>query len=125
MEVYGQVCSMQENDPTSCKSLLGADTTAVCGTVYDVAGVSPFTHDGVREMEDINFAIPTFDSFSHAFVTIFQVLTLEGWSTLLYNYQDAGDTVSATIFFSCVVMIGALFSMNLFLASIMESFSKQ
>ena len=93
--------------------------------MYEAAGVSPFEYDGVRGIEEINFAIPTFDSFSHALVTIFQVLTLEGWSTLLYNYQDAGDTVSSTIFFSCVVMIGALFSMNLFLASIMESFSKQ
>ena len=105
--------------------MLGEATLSVCGTVFEAAGVDPMVYDGVRDMELIDFAIPTFDSFTAGLITIFQVLTLEGWSKLLYNYMDAGETISATIFFSCVVIIGAFFTLNLFLASIMESFAKQ
>ena len=31
--------------------------------------------------------------------TIMQVLTLEGWSDLTYNYSDANDPVMSVIFF--------------------------
>ena len=43
---------------------------------------------------------------------------------MLYNYEDAGDAASSIVFFALVVIFGAFFSVNLFLASIMESFAK-
>jgi hypothetical protein len=47
--------------------------------------------------------------------TIFQVLTLEGWADLTYNYSDANDPTIAVIFFVSIVIMGAFFSMNLVL----------
>jgi hypothetical protein len=54
--------------------------------------------------------------------TIFQVLTLEGWSDLTYNYSDANDPTIAVIFFVGIVVMGAMFAMNLVLGQVMESF---
>ena len=47
--------------------------------------------------------------------TIFQVLTLEGWSDLTYNYSDANDPTIAVMFFVGIVVMGAFFAMNLVL----------
>jgi len=54
--------------------------------------------------------------------TIFQVLTLEGWADLTYNYSDANDPTIAVIFFVGIVVMGAMFAMNLVLGQVMESF---
>lgn len=56
--------------------------------------------------------------------TIMQVLTLEGWSDLTYNYSDASDPVISVIFFIGIVLLGAFFAMNLVLGQIMESFAE-
>ena len=57
--------------------------------------------------------------------TIFQVLTLEGWVDLTYNYSDANDPTIAVIFFVGIVSLGAFFAMNLVLGAVMESFYDQ
>jgi hypothetical protein len=54
--------------------------------------------------------------------TIFQVLTLEGWSDLTYNFSDANDPTISVIFFVGIVVMGAMFAMNLVLGQVMESF---
>ena len=54
-----------------------------------------------------------------------QVLTLEGWVDLTYNYSDANDPVISVIFFVGIVLLGAFFAMNLVLGQIMESFAEQ
>ena len=57
--------------------------------------------------------------------TIMQVLTLEGWSDLTYNYSDANDPVMSVIFFVGIVLLGAFFAMNLVLGQIMDSFAEE
>lgn len=71
------------------------------------------------------FGIPGFDNVGQAFLTVFQILTLESWVLLMYNYQDAGDSAISVIFFVLVVLLGAFFTMNLVLAIIVDSFSSQ
>ena len=104
-------------------SICGANAT--CGAIFESYGQDPLIYDDVRNLKAISYGIPNFDSFPQALVTVFQVLTLEGWSSMLYNYEDAGDAASSIVFFALVVIFGAFFSVNLFLASIMESFAKQ
>ena len=54
-----------------------------------------------------------------------QVLTLEGWSDLTYNYSDANDPTISVIFFVGIVLMGAFYAMNLVLGQIMEKFAEQ
>jgi hypothetical protein len=70
------------------------------------------------------FGIPSFDHFGHACVTIFQVLTLESWSYLMYNYTDSSGPITTVIFFVFIVILGSFFTMNLFLAMIMDKFQE-
>jgi hypothetical protein len=64
-----------------------------------------------------------FDNFGVALLSIFRLLTLEGWSGVMYNYMDA-DGIFAAFYFPIIIIIGSFFLLNLFLAVIMESFSE-
>ena len=58
----------------------------VCGDVYRDYGLDPYKVDDVTNNEIIQYNITGFDNFIKALVTVFQVITLEGWSQLMYNY---------------------------------------
>ena len=66
------------------------------------------------------YGIPGFDNVAQGFLTIFQILTLESWVNLMYNYSDAGTSAISVIFFLLVVLLGAFFTMNLVLATIVD-----
>ena len=68
------------------------------------------------------YGIPGFDNVGQALITIFQILTLESWVYLMYNYSDTGMAEISVIFFVLVVLLGAFFTMNLVLAIIVDSF---
>lgn len=44
---------------------------AVCGTVFEAAGLNPNDVDGISDIELIMFGIPGFDNVAHGFLTIF------------------------------------------------------
>lgn len=56
-------------------------------------------------------------------MSIFRVITLEGWSNVMYNYID-GVGITAGIYFPFCVLIGSFFLLKLFLAVIMQTFSE-
>ena len=111
-------------DDASCKTF-NPDGVGKCGTVYEAAGLDPLIYDDIINNELVMFGIPGFDQFGQALITIFQVLTLESWSYLAYNYSDASDPTISIIFFTLVVVFGSFFTMNLVLAQIMDSFVQQ
>ena len=79
----------------------------------------------MREIELINFDITNFNNVFNAFLTIFQVITLEGWSQLMYNYQDTVSYTTSSIYFVLIVIIGAFTTLNLILAAIMHSYLQE
>lgn len=107
-----------------CLRMTG-DETSRCGSVYDEAGVDPIKYDDVRNNELIMYGIPNFDNIGHSLVSIFQVLSLESWVYMMYNYSDSSGGTISVIFFILVVVLGAFFTMNLVLAQIMDAFEQQ
>ena len=107
-----------------CKEAFPDATVNLCATVYEHYGVDPDEYDGIRDIELIMYGIPGFDNVMQGFLTIFQILTLESWVYLMYNYTDAGSGAISVIFFILVVLLGAFFTMNLVLAIIVDSFDK-
>jgi hypothetical protein len=79
-------------------------------------------NDGVYDDSGSNFGIATFDNMILGFVTVFQMVTLEGWSDIMYNLIDASVPAIAVIYCTLVVVIGSFFLLNVVLAVIMESF---
>ena len=95
---------------------------SICGAVYDKYGLDPAEYDGVKDMELLMYDIPGFNNVGQAFLTIFQILTLESWVNLMYNYSDASGSALSTIFFILVILIGTFFTMNLLIATIVEAY---
>eukprot|EP00898_Chlorokybus_atmophyticus_P002951 jgi/Chlat1/3657/Chrsp238S03650 len=73
----------------------------------------------VRGFDNPNFGITNFDNLLSAFLVIFQLVTLSGWTDLMYKAQDA--TVGwAAIYFVIVVFFGAFVVLNLVTAVMTE-----
>lgn len=105
-----------------CARQVSEGAVAKCGNIYNEYGLDPAVYDNVGENELIFFDIVNFNNFGRAGLLIFQVLTMEGWAMLMYNFMDGQGSVIAGVFFIGVVILGAFVSMNLFLAQIMHSF---
>jgi hypothetical protein len=54
---------------------------------------------------------------------VFQLITLDSWSVILYNLQDWNAINSVPAFF-CIslILLGSFFLLNLLLAVVMESY---
>jgi hypothetical protein len=70
------------------------------------------------------YGMQSFNNLVISLSTIFLSLTLEAWVFNMYNMMDAGQEISAPIYFLLIVIFGSFFLMNLILAAIMDSFSK-
>ena len=88
-----------------------------CGSLWETYDLNPRKYDQVFDNELIFYGIPGFDNFLQAFVTVFQICTLEGWSYLMYNYLDSSDyPIVVYIFFPLCIITGSFFVLNLILA---------
>ncbi|XP_036335354.1 muscle calcium channel subunit alpha-1 isoform X1 [Rhagoletis pomonella] len=72
-----------------------------------------------------NYGITNFDNFGLAMLTVFQCVTLEGWTDVLYDIQDAMGSTWQWIYFVSMVILGAFFVMNLILGVLSGEFSKE
>ncbi|DAZ94512.1 TPA: hypothetical protein N0F65_011865 [Lagenidium giganteum] len=63
-----------------------------------------------------------FDTILVAFVTVFQIITLDNWNNILYDGVRGNGFGAAAYFFSLVIM-GNFILMNLFLALLLDNFS--
>ena len=72
----------------------------------------------------IHYNTINFNNLGNAISTIFEALTLEGWSTQMYFLIDAGIAQLSIGFYLLLVIFGSYFILNLILAVIMGSFTK-
>ncbi|XP_070075567.1 voltage-dependent calcium channel type D subunit alpha-1 isoform X1 [Drosophila takahashii] len=72
-----------------------------------------------------NDGITNFDNFGLAMLTVFQCVTLEGWTDVLYSIQDAMGSDWQWMYFISMVILGAFFVMNLILGVLSGEFSKE
>ncbi|XP_015123750.1 muscle calcium channel subunit alpha-1 [Diachasma alloeum] len=75
--------------------------------------------------EGPNYGITNFDNFGLAMLTVFQCITLEGWTDVLYDIEDAMGSTWQWIYFVSMVILGAFFVMNLILGVLSGEFSKE
>ncbi|KAG5668929.1 hypothetical protein PVAND_016838 [Polypedilum vanderplanki] len=75
--------------------------------------------------EGPNDGITNFDNFGLAMLTVFQCITLEGWTDVMYSIQDAMGSSWQWIYFVSMVILGAFFVMNLILGVLSGEFSKE
>ena len=96
---------------------------AICGSVWDKAGLDPVEYDDVNDNLTILYGIPSFDNVIDAYTTVIQIVTMESWVYTMYLFADTGMRYWALIYFSVLIIIGNFFVINLFLAQIVEKFT--
>ncbi|XP_071569183.1 ca[2+]-channel protein alpha[[1]] subunit D isoform X5 [Temnothorax nylanderi] len=92
---------------------------------YQCSRVGPDYECSKRYWEGPNNGITNFDNFGLAMLTVFQCITLEGWTEVLYNIEDAMGSSWQWIYFISMVILGAFFVMNLILGVLSGEFSKE
>ncbi|XP_020280944.1 muscle calcium channel subunit alpha-1 isoform X8 [Pseudomyrmex gracilis] len=92
---------------------------------YQCSRISPEYYCSNQFWEGPNFGITNFDNFGLAMLTVFQCVTLEGWTDVLYNIEDAMGSTWQWIYFISMVILGAFFVMNLILGVLSGEFSKE
>lgn len=74
------------------------------------------TPQAATYVDSLNWGYTNFDNFAVAFLSVFQCITMEGWTEVMYQLMDGYSAVGAACYFSVLILIGSLFAMNLLLA---------
>ncbi|XP_029395077.1 voltage-dependent R-type calcium channel subunit alpha-1E isoform X4 [Mus pahari] len=72
-----------------------------------------------------NDGITQFDNILFAVLTVFQCITMEGWTTVLYNTNDALGATWNWLYFIPLIIIGSFFVLNLVLGVLSGEFAKE
>jgi len=73
--------------------------------------------------ENPNFGATHFDNIGGSILTLFQVMTYEGWTTTMYMLQDT-TSFWVVIYFIVVIFVGPIFTIQLFLVVISNKFAE-
>uniref|UniRef100_A0A8C4T5T1 Voltage-dependent P/Q-type calcium channel subunit alpha-1A n=1 Tax=Erpetoichthys calabaricus TaxID=27687 RepID=A0A8C4T5T1_ERPCA len=72
-----------------------------------------------------NYGITQFDNILFAVLTVFQCITMEGWTELLYYSNDASGSAWNWLYFIPLIIIGSFFMLNLVLGVLSGEFAKE
>ncbi|XP_022652390.1 voltage-dependent calcium channel type A subunit alpha-1-like isoform X3 [Varroa destructor] len=72
-----------------------------------------------------NYGITSFDNIFFAMLTVFQCITMEGWTQMLYWTNDAMGNAFNWIYFVPLIIIGSFFMLNLVLGVLSGEFAKE
>jgi len=74
---------------------------------------------------DLNFGYSNFDHVGVAWTTLFQAVTMEGWTDIMYMCMDSDLPVVAITLFVLLFMIGSMLVLNLVLGVITDTISDE
>ena len=63
-------------------------------------------NDGIYDDPYIQYGINSYDNILKAFFGVFQVLTVEDWTPLMYNLADGYSQFIAKAYFCLIVIFG-------------------
>ncbi|UJR21745.1 hypothetical protein I4U23_024820 [Adineta vaga] len=72
-----------------------------------------------------NRGITSFDNIGFAMLTVFQCITMEGWTQVLYWTNDAVGTLFNWLYFVPLIILGSFFMLNLVLGVLSGEFAKE
>ncbi|VDN55695.1 unnamed protein product [Dracunculus medinensis] len=112
---------------------LAQHTPSPCGFASSAFHCQPNGHyEGVQwictsntSWQGPNNGITNFDNFGLAMLTVFQCVSLEGWTDVMYWVNDAVGREWPWIYFVTLVILGSFFVLNLVLGVLSGEFSKE
>ncbi|KFO24422.1 Voltage-dependent L-type calcium channel subunit alpha-1S [Fukomys damarensis] len=72
-----------------------------------------------------NHGITHFDNFGFSMLTVYQCITMEGWTDVLYWVNDAIGKEWPWIYFVTLILLGSFFILNLVLGVLSGEFTKE
>jgi hypothetical protein len=75
------------------------------------------------DINDLNYGITNFDNIANAFLTIFQCITMEGWTKIMNIYQDVYIGGLVVVYFLLCIIICAVFLLNLTIAVMLMEYA--
>ncbi|XP_050452304.1 voltage-dependent calcium channel type A subunit alpha-1 isoform X4 [Cataglyphis hispanica] len=75
--------------------------------------------------EGPNAGITSFDNIGFAMLTVFQCITMEGWTAILYWTNDALGSYFNWVYFIPLIVLGSFFMLNLVLGVLSGEFAKE
>ncbi|XP_016422267.1 voltage-dependent P/Q-type calcium channel subunit alpha-1A-like [Sinocyclocheilus rhinocerous] len=72
-----------------------------------------------------NYGITQFDNVLFAVLTVFQCITMEGWTDMLYYSNDALGSAWNWMYYVPLIIIGSFFMLNLVLGVLSGEFAKE
>uniref|UniRef100_A0A7N6FKR9 Voltage-dependent calcium channel alpha-1 subunit IQ domain-containing protein n=1 Tax=Anabas testudineus TaxID=64144 RepID=A0A7N6FKR9_ANATE len=100
---------------TCLPSLAFACGVRKCPEKYDCNDTWIGPNDGITQFDNILFAV----------LTVFQCITMEGWTAVLYNTNDALGPAWNWMYFIPLIIIGSFFVLNLVLGVLSGEFAKE
>ncbi|XP_038596704.1 voltage-dependent L-type calcium channel subunit alpha-1D [Tachyglossus aculeatus] len=104
---------LAEDDPAPCAFSGNGRLCDTNGTECKSGWVGP------------NGGITNFDNFAFAMLTVFQCITMEGWTDVLYWVNDAIGWEWPWVYFVSLIILGSFFVLNLVLGVLSGEFSKE
>ena len=104
------------------------DDGEVCGSLRDEQWQDE-RYDTARQAEEnrveMNWGITNFDNIFNAYITMFQITTLEGWYSLMTIFLDGYTKFITVFFFMAAILICYYLLVNLTLAVMVINLRKQ
>eukprot|EP00002_Diphylleia_rotans_P008552 TRINITY_DN1844_c0_g1_i3.p1 TRINITY_DN1844_c0_g1~~TRINITY_DN1844_c0_g1_i3.p1 ORF type:complete len:1384 (+),score=276.21 TRINITY_DN1844_c0_g1_i3:89-4240(+) len=95
--------------------------------------VGTYFVDGVETPREWLNANPNFDSIISAFVSLFEIATMEGWTDVMYRAVDSAgvdkqpiknNRIYMTVYFLVFIIVGAFFVVNLFVGIVIDNYAR-
>ncbi len=114
-----------QNTTRSLGELVVVDSERVCSTSSKYSWVGHVCSAGevCADYGNPNYGITSFDNILWAWLTIFQIITLEGWTPIMYNVMDA-TTCWSMFYFIVLIGLGAFFLINLAVGIVTEVYDQ-
>uniref|UniRef100_A0A0N4ZYK0 Voltage-dependent calcium channel type A subunit alpha-1 n=1 Tax=Parastrongyloides trichosuri TaxID=131310 RepID=A0A0N4ZYK0_PARTI len=111
----GEIENLSERPfPCSNKSsTTGAYNCDVPGTICVQQWIGP------------NYGITSFDNIAFAMITVFQCITMEGWTSVMYYTNDSLGSTYNWAYFIPLIVLGSFFMLNLVLGVLSGEFAKE
>uniref|UniRef100_A0A8C2L4M9 Voltage-dependent L-type calcium channel subunit alpha n=1 Tax=Cyprinus carpio TaxID=7962 RepID=A0A8C2L4M9_CYPCA len=111
---YQDIIAVRENEkPSPCAQAGHGRRCTINGTECRAGWPGP------------NFGITHFDNFGFAMLTVFQCITTESWTDVLYWINDAMGNDWPWIYFLTLILVGSFFILNLVLGALSGEFTKE
>ncbi|XP_047540569.1 muscle calcium channel subunit alpha-1-like isoform X1 [Vanessa atalanta] len=101
------------------------DNPTACSRYEDIGYQCPDDQICQGYWEGPNSGITNFDNIGYSMLTVFQCITLEGWTDIMYAIANVKGNTWVWIYFVSLVIFGNFFVMNLILGVLSGEFSKE